>query len=78
MCSYWFIECLALSGDVDRAQLFFEKMHSYANHLGLYAEEMDGTGRYLGNFPQAFSQLGLVGAALCLDQVMSDRQGVRS
>ena len=52
MCSYWFIECLARAGEVDRARLLFEKMHGYANHLGLYAEEMDPTGRYLGNFPR--------------------------
>jgi GH15 family glucan-1,4-alpha-glucosidase len=71
MCSYWFIACLAQAGDLDRAQLFFEKMHSYANHVGLYAEEMDGTGRYLGNFPQAFTHLGLVGAALRLDEALT-------
>jgi GH15 family glucan-1,4-alpha-glucosidase len=71
MCSYWFIGCLAQAGDVDRAQLFYEKMHTYANHVGLYAEEMDGTGRYLGNFPQAFTHLGLVGAAIRLDEALT-------
>jgi GH15 family glucan-1,4-alpha-glucosidase len=74
MCSYWFIQCLAQAGDIDRAQLFFEKMHSYANHVGLYAEEMDGTGRYLGNFPQAFTHLGLVGAAFSLDAALDARR----
>ncbi|GGK40199.1 glucoamylase [Pilimelia terevasa] len=73
MCSYWFIHCLTLAGDADRAQFYFEKMHSYANHLGLYAEEMDGTGRYLGNFPQAFTHLGLVGAARALDAALAAR-----
>lgn len=68
MCSYWYVECLALAGDVDRARLLFEKMHGYANHLGLYAEEMDPAGRYLGNFPQAFTHLGLVNAALSLGE----------
>ncbi|MFH9573779.1 glycoside hydrolase family 15 protein [Streptomyces sp. NPDC017230] len=75
MCSYWFIQCLTEAGEVDRAQLFFEKMHSYANHLGLYAEEMDGTGRNLGNFPQAFTHLGLVSAALCLNGALAKRTG---
>ncbi|GIE85810.1 glycoside hydrolase family 15 protein [Actinoplanes regularis] len=79
MCSFWFIHCLTLAGDLDRAQFYFEKMHSYANHLGLYAEEMDGTGRYLGNFPQAFTHLGLIGAARSLDAALTARnQRVRS
>lgn len=70
MCSYWYIECLARAGRTDEARLIFEKMHGYANHLGLYAEEMDRTGRYLGNFPQAFTHLGLVSAALALDSAL--------
>jgi GH15 family glucan-1,4-alpha-glucosidase len=73
MCSYWFIECLARAGEVDRARLLFEKMHGYANHLGLYAEEMDPTGRYLGNFPQAFTHLGLASAALFLESALNDQ-----
>ena len=76
MCSYWYIECLARAGRVDEARLVFEKMHGYANHLGLYAEEMDRTGRYLGNFPQAFTHLGLVNAALQLDAALD--AGVRA
>jgi GH15 family glucan-1,4-alpha-glucosidase len=71
MCSYWYVECLARSGELERARLLFEKMHGYSNHLGLYAEEMDPTGRYLGNFPQAFTHLGLVSAALYLDEALS-------
>jgi GH15 family glucan-1,4-alpha-glucosidase len=71
MCSYWYVECLARSGELDRARLLFEKMHGYSNHLGLYAEEMDPTGRYLGNFPQAFTHLGLLSAALYLDETLS-------
>jgi GH15 family glucan-1,4-alpha-glucosidase len=50
-------------------------MHTYSNHLGLYAEEMDGTGRCLGNFPQAFTHLGLISAALSLDQALSLHSG---
>ena len=68
MCSFWYVECLARAGDVDRARLLFEKMHGYGNHLGLYSEEMDLTGHHLGNFPQAFTHLGLVSAALYLDE----------
>ncbi|NKZ07051.1 glycoside hydrolase family 15 protein [Actinomadura latina] len=71
MCSFWYIDSLTRSGDLERARLSFEKVHSYANHLGLFAEEMDSAGRYLGNFPQAFSHLGLVGAALSLDEALS-------
>jgi pentatricopeptide repeat protein len=71
MCSYWFVECLARAGDLDKARLFFEKMHGYSNHLGLYAEEMDPAGSYLGNFPQAFTHLGLISAAMCLDDALT-------
>ncbi|MFD0856995.1 glycoside hydrolase family 15 protein [Actinomadura adrarensis] len=71
MCSYWFIECLIRSGDLERARLSFEKMDSYSNHLGLFAEEMDGAGWYLGNFPQAFTHLGLVNAAMTLDKALA-------
>ncbi|HUP50701.1 MAG TPA: glycoside hydrolase family 15 protein [Thermoanaerobaculia bacterium] len=72
MCSYWYVECLARIGDVDTARLIFEKMQGYSNHLGLFAEEMDGTGRYLGNFPQAFTHLGLVSAARYLDGALNE------
>jgi GH15 family glucan-1,4-alpha-glucosidase len=71
MCSYWYIECLARGGDIERARFFFEKMHGYANHLGLYGEELDQTGRHLGNFPQAFTHLGLVSAARYLDEALT-------
>ncbi|MFZ0217399.1 MAG: glycoside hydrolase family 15 protein [Candidatus Dormiibacterota bacterium] len=74
MCSYWYIECLARAGQLEKAQLLFEKMHGYANHLGLYAEEMDPTGRYLGNFPQAFTHIGLISTALYLEQALSDEE----
>ncbi len=70
MCSYWYIEDVARSGETEKARLLFEKMHGYANHLGLYAEEMDPAGRYLGNFPQAFTHLGLISAALYLDEAL--------
>ena len=71
MCSHWYIECLARGGDIERARFFFEKMHTYANHVGLYAEELDATGQYLGNFPQAFTHLGLVSAARFLNDALT-------
>ncbi len=68
MCSFWYVECLSRSGDVYQARFLFEKMLSYANHLGLYAEELSIDGRQLGNFPQAFTHLALISAAFELDR----------
>jgi GH15 family glucan-1,4-alpha-glucosidase len=67
-CSFWYAECLARAGRVDEARLVFEKMLGYANHLGLYAEELGRSGRHLGNFPQAFTHLALISAATYLDR----------
>lgn len=64
MCSFWFVECLALSGQTERAKENFEKMLGYANHLGLYAEQLGMKGEHLGNFPQAFTHLALISAAI--------------
>ncbi len=63
ICTFWYVEALARSGRVDEARLAFEKMLTYANHLGLYAEEIGLTGEALGNFPQAFTHLALIRAA---------------
>src|SRR6266542_446074 len=68
ICSFWYIEALARSGRVDHARLAFEKMLTYANHLGLYSEELGPTGEALGNFPQAFTHLSLISAAVNLDR----------
>jgi GH15 family glucan-1,4-alpha-glucosidase len=70
-CSFWYVECLARSGDLQKAQLLFEKLLGYANHLGLYSEELGSDGRHLGNFPQAFTHLALISAATYLDRVLS-------
>ena len=70
ICSFWFVECLARSGQLDKARLFFEKLHGYSNHLGLYAEELDSTGHFLGNYPQAFTHLALVNSALFLNEAL--------
>ncbi len=64
LCTFWLAECLALAGDLDRAENWFTSALSYANDLGLLAEEaVPGGGPLLGNFPQAFSHVGLINAA---------------
>jgi GH15 family glucan-1,4-alpha-glucosidase len=68
LCTFWYVEALARAGRLDDARLTFEKMHTYANHLGLYSEEIGSTGEQLGNFPQAFSHLALISAAVNLDR----------
>jgi GH15 family glucan-1,4-alpha-glucosidase len=70
MCSFWYVECLARSGRVDEARLTFEKMLTYANHLGLYAEQIGASGEALGNFPQAFTHLALISAAFTLNRTL--------
>ena len=69
MCSFWYIECLASSGNQQKAVLAFEKMLGYSNHLGLYSEQISLKGEQLGNFPQAFTHLGLISAALKLNKM---------
>ena len=73
-CSFWFIEALARSHQLDKARLLFEKMLSYANHLGLYSEELSGNGEYLGNYPQALTHLALISAATYLDRRLSSER----
>jgi GH15 family glucan-1,4-alpha-glucosidase len=68
MCSFWYVECLARAGDLKQARFIFEKALGFANHLGLYAEELGLRGEHLGNFPQAFTHLGLISAAFNLDR----------
>jgi GH15 family glucan-1,4-alpha-glucosidase len=67
ICSFWYVEALARSGRLAEARLAFEKMLTYANHLGLYSEQVGPSGELLGNFPQAFTHLALISAAICLD-----------
>ena len=73
ICSFWYTECLARAGEVDKARYYFEKMLGYANHLGLFPEELGPAGEHLGNFPQAFTHLGLISAAHYLDRALSHR-----
>jgi GH15 family glucan-1,4-alpha-glucosidase len=74
MCSFWYVECLARAGRLEQAQLAFEKMLTYANHLGLYSEQIGPSGELLGNFPQAFTHLALISAAIALDRVLTARR----
>jgi GH15 family glucan-1,4-alpha-glucosidase len=71
MCSFWFVECMSRAGDPQKARYYFEKMLGYANHLGLYAEELGPRGEHLGNYPQAFTHLALISAAFNLDRTIS-------
>jgi GH15 family glucan-1,4-alpha-glucosidase len=68
ICSFWYVEALSRAGRVHEARLAFEKMLTYANHLGLYSEEIGPGGEQLGNFPQAFTHLALISAAFSLDR----------
>jgi GH15 family glucan-1,4-alpha-glucosidase len=70
LCSFWLVECLTRAGRLEEARLALEKMFSYANHLGLYAEELGHSGEALGNFPQAFTHLALISAAVHLDRAL--------
>ena len=75
LCTFWYVDALARAGRLDDARLTFEKMHTYANHLGLYSEEIGSTGEQLGNFPQAFSHLSLISAAINLDRQLDQGRG---
>lgn len=72
MCTFWYVECLSKSGQLEKARFYFEKMLGYANHLGLYSEQLGFEGEHIGNFPQAFTHMGLISAAYNLDQQLND------
>lgn len=71
ICSFWLVEALTRAGRIQEARLMFEKMLGYANHVGLFAEEIGHCGEALGNFPQAFTHLSLISAAFNLDRVLA-------
>lgn len=80
MCTFWLVEALTRAGRIEKrrlddAVLIFDKMLSYANHLGLYAEETGPCGEALGNFPQAFTHVALISAAFNLDRALSGNAG---
>ena len=70
VCSFWLVECLTRAGRLEEARLALEKMFSFANHLGLYAEKIGYSGEALGNFPHAFTHLSLITAAVRLDRAL--------
>ncbi|MFC6336291.1 glycoside hydrolase family 15 protein [Pseudomonas sp. CCM 7891] len=75
-CSFWYVECLARAGQLEKAHLEFEQLLRYANPLGLYAEEFDSQARHLGNTPQALSHLALISAATFLDRKLNGEKTV--
>jgi GH15 family glucan-1,4-alpha-glucosidase len=74
-CAFWYVECLARAGRTDDARLNFERLVSYGNHLGLYAEEFTARAEPVGNFPQALTHLALISAAYYLDRAIDGHQG---
>ena len=72
VCSFWYVECLTRANDLRQARFIFEKALGYANHLGLFAEQLGPCGEHLGNFPQALSHIALISAAWQLDQRLSE------
>jgi GH15 family glucan-1,4-alpha-glucosidase len=71
LCSFWLVSCLARAGELTRATELFDRITNFANDLGLLAEEIDSrNGELLGNFPQAFSHIGLITAAWDIDQAL--------
>jgi len=75
-CSFWLAESLARAGRLDEARLMLEKMLTYSNHVGLYAEEIGPTGEALGNYPQAFTHLSLITACTNIDRALSRSSGM--
>ncbi|GAA2750565.1 glycoside hydrolase family 15 protein [Kitasatospora cinereorecta] len=73
LCTFLYVDALARAGRLRPARYTFEKMHTYANHVGLFSEEIGPSGEQLGNFPQAFTHLSLIMAASTLDEAL-DRQ----
>jgi len=77
LCSFWYVDALTRAGRLRESRTVFEKALTYTNHVGLYAEEIGTSGEALGNFPQAFTHLALISAAVNLDRAL-DRQGSRT
>ncbi|MEU2832813.1 glycoside hydrolase family 15 protein [Streptomyces lavendulae] len=75
LCTFLYVDALARAGRLRPARYTFEKMHTYANHVGLYAEEVGPSGEQLGNFPQAFTHLSLIMAASTLDEALDRQRG---
>jgi GH15 family glucan-1,4-alpha-glucosidase len=83
MCSFWLVEALTRAGQanpemLEQAQLLFERMMGFSNHLGLYAEQTSALGEALGNFPQAFTHLALISAAFNLDRTLDGKKASKA
>jgi GH15 family glucan-1,4-alpha-glucosidase len=74
ICSFWYVECLSRAGDLQRARLIFEKLLGYANHLGLFSEQIGPKGEHLGNFPQGLTHISVISAAYDLNRRLT-REG---
>ena len=77
MCSMWYIEVLAKSGRVLEARKHLSTIASHANHLGLFSEEIGAKGQQIGNFPQAFTHLGFISAAMQIEEQLSENRGAK-
>jgi GH15 family glucan-1,4-alpha-glucosidase len=77
LCTFMYVDALAQAGRLEDARLTFEKMLTYANHLGLFSEEIGNTGEQLGNFPQAFTHLALIEAAIRLNDRLDQAAGLQ-
>jgi GH15 family glucan-1,4-alpha-glucosidase len=76
ICSFWWVEALAMMGALDRAVAVFERLLTFANPVGLFSEDIEpATGRLLGNFPQAYTHVGLVHAAITIGELLEARTG---
>jgi GH15 family glucan-1,4-alpha-glucosidase len=76
LCSFWWAEALALAGRLDEAVAVFDRIMKYANPLGLFSEDIDpSTGHLLGNFPQAYTHVGLIHAAMTISELLEARDG---
>jgi GH15 family glucan-1,4-alpha-glucosidase len=71
ICSFWWVEALAMMGEIDEAITRFTDLLAYANPLGLFSEHVEpSTGRLLGNFPQAYTHVGLIHAAITIGELL--------
>jgi GH15 family glucan-1,4-alpha-glucosidase len=76
ICSFWWAEALAMMGELDKAIEVFNRIVSYANPVGLFSEDIEpGTGRLVGNFPQAYTHVGLIHAAITIGELLEARDG---
>ncbi|HUQ87708.1 MAG TPA: glycoside hydrolase family 15 protein [Vicinamibacterales bacterium] len=76
ICSFWWVEALAMMGEIDEAVALFRRLEKYANPLGLFSEDIEAsTGALLGNFPQAYTHVGLIHAAITIAEILDARDG---